>query len=114
MRGLKPIPIIGARLDLLRFFLSPIKILKQIYDECGLIGAVTADTTSLVVAIGPEHNRRLLTAPNQFHNFLETPFHIPEDSSLMMLKRSLTGLNGDRHRRLRRSDWTAAGPRTSR
>jgi len=100
--GLDPLPVIGARLDLIRFLASPLKQMQRIYTECGSIGALTRGSSSLIVAASPEFNRQILTQPDLFRNYAEPPLKFSEDSPLMTIRRSLTALNGEEHRRMRR------------
>jgi cytochrome P450 len=77
--------------------------MQRIHERYGKLAAVSDRDASLVCAFGPEYNRQVLSAPDLFNTAAELPFPIPEGSSLMRLTTFLAGMNGEEHRKLRRT-----------
>jgi cytochrome P450 len=102
LRGPRPLPFLGPRGGLLRFFRDPVGVLLSLRERYGPIAAVSDGDPSLVCLFGPEHNRAVLSDPQRFHNFAEPPFPFPPDSGISRLWNGLTAMNGERHRRHRR------------
>jgi cytochrome P450 len=103
IRGPRQIPLIGPMGSLLRFFRDPVRCMRQIHERYGAIAAVSDHDASLVCAFGPECNYQVLSNPDLFHTAAELPIHVPEGTSLMRLSTFLVGMNGNEHRRLRRT-----------
>lgn len=100
--GLTPIPFIGSKLAMIRFFSNPIGILQTLYKEHGDIASLNRGDLSFVCAFGPEHNQQLLSNARAFHNFAELPVPLPQDSAALRFNTNLTAMNGNLHRQQRR------------
>lgn len=100
--GLKPIPLLKGRVNLMRFFGDPIGIMMKIHQDHGLLGAVTAGDASLVCAFGPEYNQLLLPNAKQYFNWAELPVDFPAGSAASRFGINLTAMNGEEHRRHRK------------
>lgn len=99
--GAPPLPLLGARLDLLRFFADPVHHLLAMAAR-GPIGALTADNRSLVFAFGAAHNQAVLANPALFRNAVEVPVRLPEGSAATRIFGGVKAMNGEEHRRHRR------------
>ncbi|MEM7112114.1 MAG: cytochrome P450 [Chloroflexota bacterium] len=100
--GLAPIPFIGSKLAMIRFFSDPIGILQTLHKEHGDIASLNRGDLSFVCAFGPEHNQQLLSNARAFHNFAELPVPLPQDSAALRFNTNLTAMNGKLHRQQRR------------
>lgn len=86
---------------MLRFFLNPIRCLRELHAHYGSIATVSAGDPTLVCVFGPELNRQVLSDTQTFHNG-EIPLRIPERSPLR-LSACLVGMNGVAHQKMRRT-----------
>ncbi len=100
--GLKPIPIIKGRANLMRFFADPVGVMQRIYQQHGRIGAVTAGDPSLVCAFGSDYNKQFFSDARTYYNFAELPMSLPKGSAADRFQINLTAMNGEEHRRHRR------------
>jgi len=100
--GLTPIPVLGPRLSMIRFFSNPIGILHTLYREYGSIASLSRGDLSFVCAFGPEYNQQILSNAKAFYNFAELPLPLPADSAAARFNSNLTAMNGEAHRRQRR------------
>jgi len=100
--GLRPIPLIGASVALFRLFADPLATLPRLYREHGEIAALNRGDGSWVCAFGPRFNKQLLPRAASFEHATDMPIPLPPDSALERTSHSLTMVNGDEHRRLRR------------
>lgn len=100
--GLKPIPVIKGKANLIRFFGDPVGVMTKIYKDHGKVGAVTANDASLVCAFGPEINQTLLTDARKFFNWSDLPIDLPADSAASRFGINLTNMNAEVHKRHRR------------
>lgn len=100
--GFSPIPLIGSRLDLIRFFNNPVGIMQKLYQDYGTIASMTKGDPSMVCAFGPQFNQQVLSNAKAFHNFADLPIKLPEDSAAARFNTNLTAQNGDIHRTQRR------------
>ena len=100
--GYRPIPLIGGRANLLRFFSDPIGHLLRLERRYGSVAALTAGDPSFVCAFGAEHNHAVLSDPASFRNFVQVPFPVPADSAASRVFKGIMSMNGDEHRRHRR------------
>jgi cytochrome P450 len=101
--GPRGIPLLGSTGSLLRFFRDPIHCMRDLKERYGDVAAVSANDASLVCAFGADINRQVLSNPDLFHTAADLPIKIPKGSSLDRLTTFLVGMNGDEHKRLRRS-----------
>lgn len=102
MPGLSPIPVLGPRLSMIRFFSNPIRILHTLHREYGDIASLSRGDLSFVCAFGPEYNQQILSNAKAFYNFAELPLPLPADSAAARFNSNLTAMNGETHRRQRR------------
>jgi cytochrome P450 len=103
IRGPWRIPLLGPTGSLLRFFRDPVRCMRSIHERYGKLATVSDRDASLICAFGSEYNRQILSAPDLFNNAAELPVPIPEGSSLMRLTTFLASMNGEEHRKLRRT-----------
>ena len=99
--GHAPLPILGDRADLFRFFADPIGHLLAM-EPLGKVAAITAGSTSLVFAFGADHNHTILADPATWPNFVEVPVRLPPGSAATRIFTGIMSMNGDDHRRHRR------------
>ncbi|MEL6535489.1 MAG: cytochrome P450 [Bacteroidota bacterium] len=99
--GLRPVPILKGRVNLMRFFGDPIGVMTKIYREHGTIGAVTAKDSSMVCAFGPDYNQEILSNSRQYFNWADLPVEFPEGSPASRFGINLTAMNGGEHKRHR-------------
>lgn len=102
MPGYARIPILGNRLDTLRFFADPISHLLRLEREFGSVASFTAGDTSLVCAFGAAHCHTILSDPATFNHYLALPFSIPKNSPASRIFNNILSMNGERHKRYRR------------
>lgn len=107
--GPRRAPLIGSRGNLLRFFQDPVRTLLRLYRTYGSVAALTRDDPSLVCVFDAELNRRVLSDPELFYNFVEYPFPMPPDSLLSRYNANLVAMNGEGHRKHRRMMMPAFG-----
>lgn len=99
--GLRPLPLVGARADLLRFFADPITHLLALADV-GPVASMTAGSADLVFAFGARHNHTVLSDPATWPNFVQPPFPLPPGSAATRIFAGTMSMNGEEHRRHRR------------
>lgn len=99
--GLKPVPLLRGKVNLLRFFGDPLGVMTKIHEQHGQVGAVTAKDASMVCAFGPEYNQQLLSNSRQYFNWAEIPVDFPEGSAASRFGINLTAMNGAEHKRHR-------------
>jgi cytochrome P450 len=100
--GLPAVPLLGSRVNFLRFFADPIGLMLRLLRRHGRVAALTAGDASLVCAFGPEHNKTILSNAVEFPNSEELFFPARDDSSIRRLHTHLVFMNGEAHRRQRR------------
>jgi len=100
--GYAPLPLIGAKADLLRFFADPLRHLLALEQQFGSVAAMTAGNTSLMFAFGAAHNQTVLSDAATFRNFVEVPFPVPPGSAATRMFAGIMSMNGDQHRQHRR------------
>lgn len=102
IRGPRPLPLVGAIPNILRFFGDPAGRMLALHREFGDVVAVSDRSPALVCAFGAERNREVLTQPEVFEHDDEVPVKAPKGSSLERFNAALPFMNGDAHRRRRR------------
>jgi cytochrome P450 len=102
IRGPRPVPLLGTMGSVLRFFGDPVGTLLKLRQDYGPLAALADGDPAMLVAMGADYNRQLLSDKRQFHNFAESPLPVPEGSSTSRLLDALTSMNGDRHTQHRR------------
>lgn len=102
IRGPRPLPLLGARGNVIRFFGAPLRWMRGLHGRYGDIAAVSDRSPSLICAFGPAHNRQILPDARVFQNQDGGPYPIPQDSALARVLDGLNFMNGDRHRQHRR------------
>jgi cytochrome P450 len=101
-RGPRPLPFLGPRAGMIRFFRDPVPLLLRLRKEYGLVAALSDGDPSFVCAFGAENNRAVLGDSQRFHNFADVPFPCSPDSSVWRITHGLTALNGETHKKHRR------------
>lgn len=101
--GPRGIPFLGKVGSTIRFFGDPIKCLRQLHRNYGNVATVSKGSAAIVCLFGADLNRAVLSNPNMFQNAAELPVRVPQGSSLARLTNFLVGMNGEEHRRLRRT-----------
>lgn len=101
--GPRPVPLVGARGNLLPFIRNPLDYMSRLYQSYGEVVSLARGTTEYVFAFSPEYNRQVLGNTTLFYNLdaSTSPLCIPRNSSLSRLFAGLSQMNGDRHRRQR-------------
>src|SRR5215216_6734218 len=96
--GPPPMPVLGARGNLMRFFREPIAYLEALHRAYGRVAGLADNYASTVFAFGPEYNRQILTDQHLFHNPSALLFPTPEDSAARKLDRGMISINGVQHK----------------
>jgi cytochrome P450 len=99
--GLAPMPLLGARGNVLKFFADPFAVLRRVYAEHGALAALTAGRPEVVFAFGPEHARPLLNDRDDFAPFISTLKAAPGSALERLATRNLFCVDGDIHTRER-------------
>lgn len=102
IRGPKPLPLVGAGANILRFFADPVGTTLALERRFGPIAAVNDGDPGLVCAFGAELNRQVLANAPLYQNNENFPFRAPAGSAFERFNASLVLMNGERHRRARR------------
>ena len=102
LAGPRPMPLLGARGNVLRFFADPVKVLLSLHRRYGNIAPFTDRDPAWIALFGPAYNEQILSDARRFHNFADLPFPLPPDSAPVRLNTALTSMNGELHRRQRR------------
>ena len=100
--GPRPLPIIGAPGNLLRFFGDPVGWALRLRHAYGELAAVNDQSPLLILAFGADYNREVLSNPQRFLNFDELPFPVPRDSAAQHLMMGIQCMNGEMHKSQRR------------
>ena len=98
--GPAPLPVMGARGNLLRFLGDPISYMERVYRRYGALASMTEGELSQVLAFGPEYNRLLLGDAARFYSIFETI-----TSPQVKARRrgmGLLNMNGEQHKQQRR------------
>jgi len=95
-------PIIGAKLAVLRFLSDPVAGMLALHAEYGDLVALSRDDPGWLCAFGPALNRAVLTKPDLFPNFIESPIRTPAGSPAASLDINILAQNGAAHRQTRR------------
>lgn len=102
IRGPRPVPLLGARGNLVRFFADPAGRMLALRRDFGAIAAVADRDPALVLAFGAPLNHAVLTRPELFEHGSEVPVRAPPGSALARFNRVLPFMNGEAHRARRR------------
>jgi len=102
LRGPRPLPFVGHRWNVLRFFRDPVAWLLRMHREFGDVAAFVDGDPRMVCAFGAEHNRTVLADPERFPNNERMLFPVARDSAIVRLNTALPMQNGEVHRRQRR------------
>ncbi len=100
--GPQPIPFVGRQIHLLKFLRDPVGHLLRAHETFGDVYALSKGDPSIVFLLGAAANEMVLSSPQTFHNYIRTPFRIPDKSAISRLQVRLTAMNGDDHRTHRR------------
>ncbi|MDI3287053.1 cytochrome P450 [Polyangium sp. 15x6] len=97
-----PLPLLGSKLHLARFFQDPISSLLTLYRDHGSTVLLSERRPAIVCAFGAENNRQILTDTETFHNYSTSLVKTPPNSAASRLPFWMPALNGEAHRRRRR------------
>lgn len=100
--GPRAAPLIGSRVNLMRFFADPVRAMLRLHRDYGEIAAISRDDPGWVLAFGAAFNQQVLSDINGFHNFAESPLPAPVGSGAHLLGLNLMAQNGELYRRNRR------------
>ncbi|HLT34797.1 MAG TPA: cytochrome P450 [Enhygromyxa sp.] len=100
--GPPPLPLLGARGNLVRFLGDPVPTMLRLHERYGDVVPLTRDDPGWVLAFGPALNRQILSDTARFHNFADNPIRVPPGSAAAKFSLNLVNQNGDVHRRARR------------
>jgi len=100
LRGPRPLPLLGAKGNLLRFFSDPIGQLLRMHREFGEACTFTEGDLSILCLFGPGYNQQVLSDRNLFHNDSRAFFPLPKTAEQLL--GGLTAMNGEVHRRQRK------------
>jgi len=100
--GPAPMPILGAWGNRVRFFADPVAGLLRLHEHHGRVAALTASDPSFVAVFGAEHNRRVLSDRDLFHNGVASFGEARKGTAMRRLDTSLPFMNGERHKQQRK------------
>lgn len=97
--GVAALPVIGSRINFLRFMSDPVRFMSRAQGRFGDIAALARGRSGYVFAFGPDCNRQVLGDVELFHNLdaSSLPFPVSPKSSLSRLFGGLIQMNGSRH-----------------
>jgi cytochrome P450 len=97
--GPRPMPLLGARGNLIPFMRNPIGYMGRLHRNYGEIVSLARKTTEYVFVFAPEYNQQVLSNTSLFYNLdpSSSPLRIPQNSALSRLFAGLTQINGARH-----------------
>lgn len=97
--GPPPMPLLGARGNLIPFMRNPARYMDYLYNNYGEVVSLARGSSEFVFVFSPEYNQQVLGDPALFFNLdsNSSPLRIPEGSSLARLFAGLTQMNGARH-----------------
>lgn len=100
MPGPAPMPLLGARGNLLRFLADPISYMERVYGRYGTLASMTNGNLAQVLGFGPDYNRLLLSDAGRFY----TIFEALTARQLKQRRRGvgLLAMNGEQHKQQRR------------
>lgn len=98
--GPRAIPFLGLPIRLYKFLDDPLGAILALREH-GQVASLVADNPAIVVALGPERVREVLSNPDIFRHD-ETLFRGPKGSYLDKLRLTIVSVNGDVHKRHRR------------
>lgn len=99
--GPPPLPMVGWRGNLVRFFRDPVAYLRTVHRAYGDVAALVEGDSRRLFVFGPEYNEQLLRNTAAFHRVGFT-VDGPEDSALHRLGFGLVSMNAELHREQRR------------
>ncbi len=100
--GPRPDPLLGWRGALLPLSQDPLHVMLDLHERYGNLVALSRSAPVIMFAFGAEHNRRLLSDANLFHNQIGFGLAMPEGSAAARISNGLLAMNGERHRQQRR------------
>jgi cytochrome P450 len=100
--GPRTLPVIGGKLAVLRFFLEPVVTMFELHERYGNLVALSRNDPGWVCVFGSELNHAVLSKPDLYHHFFESPVRIPKDNPGEAFETNIISQNGDHHRGLRR------------
>jgi len=101
--GPAPVPLLGARGNLIPFMRSPVAFLTSLHQRYGEIAALARGTANYIFVFSPEYNQQVLGNTALFYALdADTlPIHIPPATALARLYAGLHQMNGARHKQQR-------------
>ncbi len=102
IRGPRPMPLVGAKGNIFRFFSDPVGAMLRLKREHGNLAALSDRNPAMLCVFGAELTRQVLSDVNLFHNNEEPLIPLPKGSAAERLFVSLPMMNGPQHQRLRR------------
>jgi cytochrome P450 len=102
--GPPALPLIGAPINLLRFFADSIATMHRLQRRYGDVVALMRGRSDYVFAFGAANNRVILGNPSLFQNLdpQSMQVRVPQGSALSRLFNGLTHMNGAHHQQQRR------------
>ena len=99
--GPAPAPLLGSRVNLVRFLLDPIAYMRMLHRDYGTIASFVRGRPGIVFAFGPEYNKQILSDPARYYSTGIT-MPGPSDSPQRHLGYGLLSMNGPQHQFHRR------------
>lgn len=102
--GPPPMPVLGARGNLIAFMRAPLPYMRRLYETYGGVATLARGTADYVFTFTPEYSRHVINDTSTFFNMdgASMPVRVPEGSALARLFTGLIQMNGPRHRQQRR------------
>lgn len=101
--GPRALPVLGGKVNLLRFFFNPFRTMRQLHSTYGDVVALAQGDPSFVFAFGPALNHQLLAQPELFTNGTGPLLRLPKNTAAERLfTQNLAVMNGAHHKQQRR------------
>lgn len=101
--GPRALPLIGGKVNLIRFFRDPFRTLRRLHSTYGDVVALAQGDPSFVFAFGPALNHQLLAQPELFLVGTGPLIRLPKHTAAERLfTQNLTVMNGNHHKQQRR------------
>jgi cytochrome P450 len=101
--GPRALPLLGGKVNLLRFFGNPFRMMRRLHGAYGDVAALAHGDLSFVFAFGPALNHQLLAQPELFTVGTGPLIQLPKGTATQRLfTQNLTVMNGAHHKQQRR------------
>jgi cytochrome P450 len=101
--GPRALPLVGGKVNLVRFFCNPFRTLRHLHRTYGDVVALAQGDLSFVFAFGPALNHQLLAQPELFTNGTGPLIRLPKHTAAERLfTQNLAVMNGTHHKQQRR------------